>query len=253
MAGMADGGVGAADLLGDARVRLREALDVRLVDDGVVVGAVRGAVVAPVEGGVGHHGQHRVAEAVHGVVRCVVVVEAVAEQGLVAVDLAVDRLGVRVKQQLGRIAPVPLIGVVGPVDPEAVALAGTDSRQVAVPHEPVQLGQVDALLRSVVRDQRQLDPLRRLREEREVGAGTVIGGSQRIRPARLDPHRASLRRNRGRALPRYPGIRRSRAGRPYAAAPRRGRRGAARLGESLARCWRVVRSVSAARSSLNWP
>ena len=144
---VADGGVGAADLLRHARVRLGEALDVRLVDDGVVVGQIRGAVVAPVEGRVGHHGQHRVAEAVHGVVRLVVVVEAVAEQGLVAVDLAVDRLGVRVKQQLGRIAPVPLIGLVGPVDPEAVALAGTDSRQVAVPHEAVHLGQVDALLR----------------------------------------------------------------------------------------------------------
>jgi hypothetical protein len=90
------------------------------------------------------------------------IVEAVAEQGLVAVDLAIDRLGVRVKEQLGRIAPLPLIGLVRPVDPEAVALAGPDTRHVAVPHEPVHLGQVDPLLRPVLGDQPQLDPLRYL-------------------------------------------------------------------------------------------
>ena len=53
--------------------------------------------------------------------------------GRVPVDAALDRLGVRVDQQLGRVEAVALLGVVGAVDAVAVALAGADARQVAVP------------------------------------------------------------------------------------------------------------------------
>ena len=52
-------------------------------------------------------------------------------------QVAADRLGVRVQEQLGRIAPVPLIGLVGPVDPVAVALTRFDGGQEAVPDEAV--------------------------------------------------------------------------------------------------------------------
>ena len=62
-----DAGVGAADLLGHLGVGHRHALDVRLVDDRLVVLVARRAVVAPVEVGVDDHREHRVAEVVVGV------------------------------------------------------------------------------------------------------------------------------------------------------------------------------------------
>ena len=65
-AGCAIAGVGAADVLGDAGVRHRQALDVRLVDDRLVVLVPRRPVVAPVEEGVDDHREHGVPEAVVG-------------------------------------------------------------------------------------------------------------------------------------------------------------------------------------------
>ena len=115
-------GVGAADLLGDVRVGHGEALDVRLVDDRLVVGRARVAVVLPVEERVDHDRLHHVRGAVE-LVALVRVLEVVAEQRLVPVGRALDRLGVGVEQQLGGVAPLPLRRVVGPVHAEAVALA----------------------------------------------------------------------------------------------------------------------------------
>ena len=58
----------------------------------------------------------------------------------------VDGLGVGVEQQLVRVAAQPGAGVVRAVHPVAVALAGPDPGQVAVPDQPVALGQRDPLL-----------------------------------------------------------------------------------------------------------
>src|SRR4029077_5633982 len=46
--------------------------------------------------------------------------------------------------------------------------------------EPVHLAQVDPALGPVVVEQAQLDPLRYLGEQSEVGPGPVIGGPERI-------------------------------------------------------------------------
>jgi hypothetical protein len=53
--GVANGGVGAADLLRHLGVEHREPLDVRLVDDRLVPGDAWAAVALPVERGVDHH------------------------------------------------------------------------------------------------------------------------------------------------------------------------------------------------------
>ena len=53
--------------------------------------------------------------------------EVVAEDLRPPVDVAVDRLGVRIEQQLARIEAVARCRVRRPVDPEAVALAGADA------------------------------------------------------------------------------------------------------------------------------
>ena len=181
-----DAGVGAADLLGDVRVGHRQALDVRLVDHRLVVLVRRRAVVAPVEERVDDHREHRVAQAVV-VVEGLRLAEPVGEQRLVAVDLAVDGLGVRVEQQLRRVAAVPVRRVVRAVHPVAVALARAGCRAgSACQTKRVDLGQLDAGLRAVVVDQAQLDPLGDLGEQGEVGPGAVVGRAEGVgRPGQI--------------------------------------------------------------------
>ena len=139
--GVGEPGVGAAQLLRDGRVLHRQAAHVRLVDDRLVVLVLRRPVVAPVEVRVDDDRRHRVRGRVV-VVALLRVVELVRVQRRVAVDLPVDRLGVRVEQQLVRVAAVTLRRVVRPVHPVPVALPGRDGGQVPVPHERVDLGQV---------------------------------------------------------------------------------------------------------------
>jgi hypothetical protein len=81
-----------------------------------------------------------------------------------------DRLGVRIDEQLVRVEAVALVGRVGAVDAEAVALPGPDAGQVAVPLQDGALGERDALLVVVVVEQAQLDALAVLAEDREVRA-----------------------------------------------------------------------------------
>ena len=180
-----DGGVGAADLFGDVGVRLRQALDVRLVDDRVGVLVAGRAVDAPVEVRVDDdalgHARRRVV-----VVAAVGVAEVVAEQRLIPVERALDGLGVRVEQQLVGVASLARGGVVGAVHPVAVALAGLDVGDEGVPDEPVDLGQREPGLVAVGVEQAQLDALGGLAEHREVGARAVVGRAQRIGLARPD-------------------------------------------------------------------
>ncbi len=185
---MAKPRVRAPHVVRDARVGHGQALDVGLVEDRLVVLVPRRAVVAPVEEGIGDHRVHRVAERVVAVERGGVA-EAVGEQRLVAVDLAVDGLRIGVEQQLARVAAVSVRQVVRPVDPVAVALARLDPRHVSVPDEAVDLDQLVSGLSTVSVDQAELDALGHLREEGEVHAGAVIGRAERVRPPRPDVHR----------------------------------------------------------------
>ena len=77
-------------------------------------------------------------------------------------------------------------GIPRAVDAEAVALPGCDGGQIAVPDVAVDLVEVDALLGAVLADQAQLDPLGDLGEQREVGARTVVGGTEGIARSRPD-------------------------------------------------------------------
>ena len=177
-----EAGVRAPQLLGDVGVELGESLDVGLVDDRLVVGDVEGPVTLPVEERVDHDAVRHVRGGVVVVAR-VRVAEVVAEQRLVPVDLAAGGLGVGVEQQLVRVAPQPARGVPGTVDAVAVALPRLHRRQVAVPDERVDLGELDPLLRelrALAVDEAQLDPLGHLAEQREVGAAAVERRAQRV-------------------------------------------------------------------------
>ena len=186
---VADGGVGAADLLGDAGMELRQALDVGLVDHGLVVGVARRAILLPVEERVRDDRLHDVRRGVLGVALAGVA-ELVGEARGRPVDRALVGLRVGIEQELAGIAAVAVGRVVGAVHAVAVALARLDARQVRVPHERVLLGHRDARLGVVVVEQAQLDALGDLREQREVGAGAVVRRAERIRASGPDLHRA---------------------------------------------------------------
>src|SRR5918996_1854466 len=134
--GMSEACVSPSHLLRNAGMADGEALYMSFVDDGVVPRCVRRRFVAPVEGLVDNHGlgcavrRVLLREAEIGVL----VSDLVAEHLGSPVDVSVDRLRIRVEHQLVAIEAMTGRGLVGSVDPKAVALPGTDSRHIAVPH-----------------------------------------------------------------------------------------------------------------------
>ena len=178
-----------AQRLGHARVPLGEAAHVQLVDDRVVPGRLRPGVVAPRERVVHHHRARHVRR---GVLRLGAVRAGVPVHGRVRGEPAVDRSRVRVEQQLGRVVAQPVARPVGPVHAVAVAVAGADPGQVAVPDVVRRLGQWDARLGLALAgpalvtavptgEQAQLDRLRAGRPEREVRPLAVPGRAERQR------------------------------------------------------------------------
>ena len=171
--------IGPADLLGDIRMLLGHALDVRLVDDALVVLVLRRAVVAPVEVGVDDDSHHRVTRRI-GSVALLLVTELVGEQRGVVLDLSVDRLGIRVEQELVRVASLAPGGVVRAMHAIAVALSGGDGRQVDVPDVRVGLLDVDTGLGPVVVEEAQLHAVGGAGEQGEVGTAAVVGCPERV-------------------------------------------------------------------------
>ena len=169
-----EAGVGAAEVLAHAGMAHREALDVGLVDDRLVHRRVGTAVLLPLEAIVD---DDALGDRDRGVLLVGLEVRVVARRRVrhvreharaLPADLALDRLGVRVDQQLGRVEAVAGARVVRAVHAVAVALAGADARQVDVPVERGALADLDPLLDVLVVEQAQLHPLRVLGEEREV-------------------------------------------------------------------------------------
>jgi hypothetical protein len=175
--------VGAAQLGLDARVLHGEALHVGLVDDGLLPRRVRVPVVAPVEERVHDDGLRHVGGAVALVHDEVLLAEGVAEDAVVPVDLAVDRLRVGVDEELARVEPVAGGRLVGAVHAIAVALARADAGQVDVPGQRGVLHHRDALLLARLVEQAELDALGVLAEQREVRAATVPGRAEGSRIA----------------------------------------------------------------------
>ena len=142
-------------------------------------------VVAPVEVRVVHDGPGHVRGAVVVVAR-VLVAEVVREARPVPPDLALDGLGVRVEQQLGRVAPLP----------RAPAPTGRAPGSRTAGRAPPRAGSRASRRRrsrraatrrsAVVVEQAQLDLLGHLGEQREVRAAAVVGGAERVGTARPD-------------------------------------------------------------------
>ena len=182
-----DAGVGATKSVGDVGVKLGEALDVRLVDQALVVRDVQRAVTGPVEERVHHHAEHHPGRGVL-VVAGALVAEVVAEEGLVPLDGAVGGLGVRVQQQLVRVAAHAGVRVERAVHPVAVPLARIHLGQVGVPDVGVHLGQLNPRLVAIRVEQAQLDALCHLAEQGEVRAPPVVGRTERVGRSWPDLH-----------------------------------------------------------------
>jgi hypothetical protein len=98
-------------------------------------------------------------------------------------DLSLDRQGVRVEKELGRIAAEAGGRLPGPVHAVSIALTGPDTRQVPVPAVAGHLGQLDALLAAILVEEAEVDPLGDLAEHAEVRAATVVGRAEPVRLA----------------------------------------------------------------------
>src|SRR5580692_150507 len=143
---MGQAGVGAPEVRRDLRMAHAESSDMALVHHGLVPGDAQRVVITPLKPGVGDHRPGNEGRAVRVVADAIVTAEVVAIDGAVPSDLAVQRLGVRVLQQLGRIAAQSGIGVMRSVYAVAVALSRTYSGKEAVPDVTVRLGHVQPLL-----------------------------------------------------------------------------------------------------------
>ncbi len=165
-----------------------EAADMGLVDDGLVHRPGRRPLPAPGEGRVDHHALQHEGRAVALVEREILlrIADAVAVERVVPAQLAGELLRIGVEQQLVRVEAVAGVGLVRAVHAVAVALARPRVGQVAVPDLVRHLRKLDALGLLVVVEQAELDPGGVGREDRKIGAPSVPGGAQGIRPARPD-------------------------------------------------------------------
>jgi hypothetical protein len=175
-----------AQFLRHARHPLGESLHVDFVDQRLVPGHLRGAVIAPRECRVHNRGER----CERGVVPSVEgqifrrVADAVGEHLVAPVHFPSDGFCIRIEQDFVRIEAHAPCGLVGTVDTIAVELAGPRVGQAAVPDHVGLLGHRDPVhfLPRINRiEKTQLDLRGVLGEEREVHACAVPSRTQRVR------------------------------------------------------------------------
>src|SRR5215212_9514363 len=159
----------------------REPLDVELVDHRIVERRVGAAVVAPGKGAVDDDplgDTPRVGMLVpHQVIPTP---QRIAEDRSVPVDTARQRSCIRVDEELGPVEAMARFRLPRAIDPIAVALAGTDTGEIAMPDVGRHLAQWYApLVLPGVVEQAQLDLGRVLAEQREVGPDAVPRRAER--------------------------------------------------------------------------
>jgi len=156
-------GVGAAEFLGDPRMLLGEPLDVKLVDDRPAPAVTEQPVLAPVEVRIDHDAS-RDRRLVVGLVDLKVGVVAAVwlirqRVRCVPVDAAVDRLRVRVDQELRRVEAQATARLIRSVHAVRVALPRPHSAHVRVPLECCAVPHVDPAPFPVIVVQAELDAL----------------------------------------------------------------------------------------------
>ncbi len=168
----------------------RDAAHVQLEDDGLFPRDLRAAILTPGESGFDDPALWDIARVVAPVKRQILAraADAVGKDSVAPTNSALECFGVGVDQQLVRIEPMAIGGIVGPVNAVAVKQARTGIRQIGVPdfvsifrkHDPRLLMAAGAI------EQAQLDLLGMGRKDREVDALTVPSGPKRVWATR--PH-----------------------------------------------------------------
>ena len=150
--------VAAAQRRGHVRVPHGEALDVRLIDDHVLVAVGRPVVVRPVELLADDQAARHLGRGVHGRGR-------VAVRGREAQDLRPGRdrpshrLRVRVEEQFRRVAAQSAGRIVGAGDPVAVPLAHLDTWHEAMPDSRIKITQRNPVLGARLVEQAEVNPV----------------------------------------------------------------------------------------------
>jgi hypothetical protein len=187
----------AAQMLGNAGVARRVALDVQLVDQRFVPRDAQRPVRAPRERRIDDGRERRVRRAVALVERVVSLAVPEPEQRFVPPHGAADDARVRIHDDLVGIEPVATARLVRSVHAVAIELSRPHVGQIAVPHHVGVLGQRNRDRFAVGRrrvEQAQLDAGRVLAEQREVDADAVPCRAERIRTSGPDAQR-SIRHN----------------------------------------------------------
>ena len=187
-------GVGAAQLLRDFWVAHRHALDVGLVDDRLGVVVARAAVALPVEEGVDNNGVHCRVGGIAALERKGII-HLIRKEVERIFQLALDRLRVRVKKELRRVATQTVLGIPGSVDAVAVTLAGAHLWDIDMPYVGIDLRHGDAHFVEVVVQEAQRHRRCDRGVDREVSSGSVKGGTQGVGLARSRFHTDKPRTN----------------------------------------------------------
>ena len=154
----------------------------------------RAAIALPIEEGVDHDGVHRRIGRIAALER-ERIVGLIGEEVERILQLALDRLRVRVKKELRRVTTQTVLGIPGAVDAVAVTLAGAHLWNVDVPHVGVNLCHGDAHFVEVVVQEAQRHRRCDRGVDREVRSGSVKGGTQGVGLARSRFHTDKPRTN----------------------------------------------------------
>src|SRR4030095_10785352 len=144
--GMGQSGVGSPQLLGDVRVFDRKTFNVRFVHYRLVRRCARMSIIAPIKIRIDHHRFRHEASAVFVIGRTIGIVEEMGEDRLVPLHLPYDGPRIRIEQELGWITAMSFFRLPWPVDSKAVALAGPEIGQIAMPAKTGYLWQIETCL-----------------------------------------------------------------------------------------------------------
>src|SRR4029077_746756 len=127
--------VGAAKIFRYLRMQHREAFHMQLVNYRLMPWNAQLRIVAPVKVRIDYHAlrDERRAVAIVAAQVFVRMTNRVAEQCIVPAEEPVDRLGVWINQQLGRIETLPVVWIVRPIHPIAISQARLGPLQIDMP------------------------------------------------------------------------------------------------------------------------
>lgn len=116
------------------------------------------------------------------------------EYSFIPLYLALDGFGIRIEQELGRVASMPICRIPRTMNSVTVTLTRLNSGQKPIPAEANHFRKIHMRLTTTVVEKTQLYPPGHLREDGEIDATFLSSGSQWIGLTREYLHGSSLPR-----------------------------------------------------------